>query len=522
MGEKESSKQKVLKIKENTKNKIMDKNFIFGQIFYWLFIIGIVVFFKNAVFETTEFIKNVLQVIIIIIAIVVDSILILFNRKNLKIYQKFIIIATVLGIFYFILTPFGNGTDEVSHFLRVFKISQKYTTLNYEENDLFPLAFSKLVDYKNNIEIKYTNYFNEFEAFSMNTIEKKDLIGEYWNTKLYSPIQYFPQVIGVTAGRIISDNIVVIGMCGRIAGYIFWVALCAYAIKIVPNKKIFFLIICLLPVNLFSAICISGDTVTNAVCTLFIAIIYRKLYLKEKITKKDKFILIFLSCMISLCKIVYLPFVFLVLLLKIDNFKNKKELMKFIILLIVISILVGMAWFIIGSINLANSNTASKEQLKFILINPIEYIIIILRTIVSKGDYFIYQLSTGNELMCHAKTTIYPIISYVFTVVLLISLFINDDNEMFEINNIKRILVYLIMAGTSFLIVTAIYIQWTSLFGIGNYIILGIQGRYFIPIVTLLIFVINKSKILTDSRGLINITILMQLPVLCQIMDVFI
>ena len=48
-------------------------------------------------------------------------------------------------LFYFIVTPFPNGTDEGSHFLRVFKISQKYTTLHYEENSLFPIAFQKAI-----------------------------------------------------------------------------------------------------------------------------------------------------------------------------------------------------------------------------------------------------------------------------------------------------------------------------------------------------------------------------------------
>ena len=78
-------------------------------------------------------------------------------------------------------------------FLRVFKISQKYTNVRLEEDSLFPPAFSKLVDYKNNRYIEYENYIKEFDAFSMNSEERKDLIGEYWNIKLYSPIQYIPQ-----------------------------------------------------------------------------------------------------------------------------------------------------------------------------------------------------------------------------------------------------------------------------------------------------------------------------------------
>lgn len=513
--------ESLIQILEKNKSKV---EIIFAQIFYWLFAIGVALYFRNSVFKTTEIVKNVLSIGMLIIAISIDIMLILFKKKKIEFHKQFIILATVLGIFYFLATPFGNGTDEVSHFLRVFKISQKYTNIRLEEDSLFPPAFSKLVDYKNNRDMKYTNYINEYDAFSMNSPERKDLISEYWNIKLYSPLQYVPQVIGVTIGRILSDNIVTIGMCGRITGYIFWVAMCSLAIKIVPNKKVFFLIICLLPVNIFSAICISGDTVTNAVCTLFIAILYRKIYLKEKIVKKEKIFLIVLACMISLCKIVYLPFVTLVLLLKKENFENKKEWKKFVITLIIASIIVGLSWFVIGSINLSNSNTASKDQLRYILMNPFEYCAILTRTFCEKGAQYIYQLCTGDELMCHAKTTVYPVISYVISIVLFMSLFTNENGKNLEVNTLRKIWVSLIIFGTCILIATAIYIQWTSLPGIGkigNEVVKGIQGRYFIPVVLLLIFVANKTKLSTNQKVLITTVILMQLPVICQIMNVF-
>lgn len=511
----------LIQVLEKNKIKIIN---IVTQIFYWLFAVGVMLYFRNSVFQTTENIKNILFVAMLIMSIAIDAMLILFKKIIFDFHKQFIILATVLGIFYFIATPFGNGTDEVSHFLRVFKISQKYTNIRLEEDSLFPPAFSKLVDYKNSVLIGYENYINEFDAFSMNSAERKDLISEYWNIKLYSPLQYVPQVIGVTIGRVISDNIVVIGMCGRITGYIFWVAMCAWAIKIVPNKKAFFLIICLLPINIFSAICISGDTVTNAVCTLFIAIIYRKIYLKEKINKKEKVLLVALACMTALCKIVYLPFVTLSLLLKEDNFENKKEWKKFIVILIAASIIVGLGWFVVGSTNLANSNSLSKEQLKYILTNPFEYCAIIARTFTQYGAQYIFQLCTGHELMCHAKTTVYPIISYITSIALFMSLFTNEDNKKMEVNILRKIWVALIILGTSLLIVTAIYIQWTSLPGIGkvgNEIIKGIQGRYFIPVVLLLIFIANKTKLNTNQKILITTVILMQLPVICQIMNVF-
>ena len=220
--------------------KINLKDIIF-QILYWVFAITIFLYFRNDVFAK---VNNIIQISMVILAIGIDILLVIANKCKLDTYKQFIILATVLGLFYFIVTPFGSGTDEVSHFLRVFKISQKYTNVKLQEDSMFPLAFSKLIDYKNNAPEaikKYDNYINEFEAFNMNSESKYDLIDEYWNIKLYAPIQYIPQTIGVTIGRVVSDNIIIIGMLGRLTGYIFWVAICAMSIKIIPNKKTFFI-----------------------------------------------------------------------------------------------------------------------------------------------------------------------------------------------------------------------------------------------------------------------------------------
>ena len=530
MSKEENDKKQIVEVKEEkTKHKKgilkrLDKNFIISLVFYWIFIAITIFYFREAVFETKEIIKNILLVASLIIAVVIDVVLVVFNKKDVEYHKQFIVLAIIFGVFYFLAAPFPNGTDEGSHFLRVFKISQKYTSLSFQEDTLFPPAFQKAMDYNNNRDMTYENYANEFDAFSMNSEERKDLISYYWNMKLYSPIQYIPQVLGVTAGRLFSDNVVIIGMCGRITGYIFWTALCAYAIKIMPNKKLFLTILCLLPVNIFSAICISGDTVTNAVCTFFIAFIYRKVYLKEKITTKEQIITILTACLLALCKIVYLPFVTLVLLLKYDNFENKKSWKRFVILLITLSVIVGLGWLVIGSMNLANSNAASGDQLKYILNNPFEYVLVILNTMTAKGAQFIYQFCTGDELMCHAKTTVYPIISYIYSIILFISVFMEDKEKekKIELNLARKIWVALIMIGTGLLIVTAIYIQWTSLWEVGKESILGIQGRYFIPVAALLIFLVNKTKIETNPKLLMNILILMQIPVICQIMNVFV
>ena len=531
--QKETSNENTKQLNKKFCFKNLNWTTIFKEIAYWIFVGVLILFFDYLEFNTPEkasasfylsldATRKQVFTVLFIFALIIDIILHIIKNKKIQIYQKFIILAIGIGICYWIAVPFGQGTDEVSHFLRVYEISRKYTSLHYEDTTEFPKAFETLQNYQADRNTSYESYKQNYDSFFMGSEEKVDLLPYYWNIRLYSPIQYLPQAIGVTVGRIVSDNILVIGTFGRIFGYVAWIAICAYAIKIVPNKKTFFMILCLLPINLFSAVCLSGDTLTNAACMIFLAMIYRKFYLKEKVELKDKIILLVSGCLIALCKIVYLPFVFLILLLKEKNFNSKKDCRIFMAILIIIVCIVGLAWFKIGSNNLVESNEASKEQVKFILNNPLKYSLILLHTLEEKGTDYIYQFTTGYELVCHGKTMIYPIISYIISIITILAIFVNEDKNDTKLNTLRKILVWLIILGTSLLIMTAIYVQWTSLFEIGRYMIAGLQGRYFIPVALLLIFVIDTIKLDIKKENLISFLTIMQLPILGLIMNTFV
>lgn len=508
--------------------------FILKDILYWVFFAILVLFFNYAKFnaETKDeafFYFNIIEkqkiafIVWFVFALILNIILHIIKNKKLKLYQTFIILAVFLGICFGLIIPLGQGSDETSHFIRIYEISRKYTTLKYEESTEFPRAFETLGQYQAQKEISYQNYIENYDKFLMDSNDKVDLRKQYWNTRLYSPIQYLPQVIGVTLGRVFSDNILVIGTLGRIFGFIAWVVVCAYAIKIIPNKKIFIVILCLLPINIFSAICLSGDTLTNAVTVLFISIIYRKVYLKESINVKDKLILLILGALIALCKIVYLPIIFLILLISKEHFKDKKNWIIFIISLIIVSCVVGLTWLMIGSNSLSDSNPASKKQVEYIFEDPIRYCLITIDTFMVRGVAYINQFMTGDNIVCQGRVQIYPIISYIIGIIVIISLFVDEGNKEIKISSLQKLIVCLVILVTCALICTALYIQWSSLFSIGGGMIDGIQGRYFIPVSMILIFVSNSIKIsIRNKENLIVFLAMLQLLIMGLIMSSFI
>ena len=520
-----SSKKEIIKF--NKKLNIFLKNVkwidISKELMYWLVLYVFLKFYDyySMYLELSLESRKITRIVIIFVALVFDITWHFIKKDKVDVHKKFIALALIFGIIYFSISPFGSGNDEVSHFLRIYEISEKYVTFEKKEINDFSPVFQKLEDYKKAEDITYKKYLEEFNEFELNDSEKMDLTHLYWNIKLYSPLQYLPQVIGVTIGRIISNNILIIGMFGRITGFIFWLTICTYSIKMVPNKKTFFTILCLLPINLYSAVCLSGDTVTNAMCVLFLATIYKLIYTDEKITKKEKIILLISSCMIALCKIVYLPIVFLTLLLKADNFNNKKSFIKFVCILIILSSIIGLGWLKLGSRILGTVNSLSKKQVEFILQDPIRYCLIMIETLEEKGTDYIYQLVTGNELLSNGKTIVFSIVSYTISIILMLSLFVVDEDKNVKVDFLRKLMVYGIILGIIVLIITAIYIQWTSLFEIGRRIVAGIQGRYFIPVVAMGIFVIDGVNLKMKRENLIYMLSLLQFPIFFLIMNTF-
>lgn len=494
---------KITKIKIN-------KNMLKFELIYWIFITILMLFFNYISFEIEKNIRIVWFEVATIIAVVVNVLMIVLKNETIEFYKRFFIIALALGIIYCAIIPIGTANDEFSHILRTYEIVDKYTNFNFKNNSKFSKSFDVLENLKNDKFVNYSNYIEKFSEFNLNN-EVKDFSEKYENTKLYSPLQYLPQVIGMSIANLFSDNIIILVIFSRLFGLLFWICICTYSIKIIPSRKTFFAILMLLPIHICTASCLSGDTVTNAMCMLFITILYKNLSENTKIDRKDKIIFIISGTMIALCKIVYLPFVFLVLLLTKENFDTKKENITFKTLVILISCIVGISWFLIGSLILSSSNTASIDQVKYILEDPLRYIFIMIQTYLNSGGNLIFQSTTGYELLCDSRVLVYQPVSYILSILIILGLFIKDEGEFANTNKLQKNFVWLVILGTIILITTAIYIQWTSMFEIGFPSVLGLQGRYFIPIYALLIFTINKFSIDLKKEQILNVNLIMQI-----------
>lgn len=488
---------KVKKMRKILKNLNEKKHNIFILTFILLF------FVTN--FFNVKYKENSSSIIIAftIICLICSLLFYIFHKKFSRISQNnipklFVITAFFLGIIFLFASPLFTGSDEHNHYYRIYEITEG-TFITPTENQVgskLPKSLHKvfLNGGGHNTKIKYDNIKDMFkEKLENEQFEQYGLMwsSDYSNTALYSPASYVPQVIGFFIGKTLNLNPYIIGILGRIINLITYVIIGYFCLKIIPKYSFYCFLILISPNMISLATTLSADAFTIMTIFLFISIIIKIKNNSEKIEVKTRLLLIVLSILISLCKIVYFPFVFFLFFLPKEIFKKKiKEKNLFIIITILISFSLSLLWIKTTEGIFLISYDKSELQRAFILSNPIEYFTIFFRSYASSIINYIDEIFVGSR-MYHSQVKISIIISITYIILVIKSLEMEKENYNFS--NVSRFIIVNIILIIIVLISTAIYVQNTAqYFSVGNSIITGIQGRYFIPLLFFIPFIIKK------------------------------
>ena len=447
------------------------------QIFYWILAIALIA----------------------ILGVIVYKIL---SKKEIKAHILFLILATIFGICYLIIAPIYNGSDEVAHTYRVFEVATGHITTpqneegTYIEKDL-PKSFLELSKSNNKDASIKIHDIPEKISIELNE-EDKTNINANTGTSVYSPIIYLPQAIGMFIGFLLNLNPFLIVNLARIFIFIVWMLVCAYAIKIMPTKKGFFLLLALLPSNLTSAVTLSADTMLNAFAMLLIAKVFELMSREDNITKKDYSILLISSIIIGQCKMAYIPLIVLCLIIPSKRYKNKKQFAIGSSVIIILALIFSLLW---STESGKFYSSTGVEQQAWILSNPINYIIVMFRTFVESFDTLFYGVAAGNSLY-QTRVGVPSIISLGMMICLIMSLFVEKNETKIKIW--KKVFTVGIMGCMALLVVTAMYVSATTILTgqVGTATILGLQGRYFIPIIMLSVFLVKNKYINMEEKYL--------------------
>lgn len=423
--------------------------------------------------------------------IILSLVLVLILSKNTKHEYIFAFLYFTLGIMYMIVIPMSAAPDEGAHFMRIYGISEGNYVAEYRADK--GTAGSDLPDnilsgFKSN-EMKLPDVIEGKESL----LSENKVFVSYAASALYSPFTYTAQVIGVKIGKMISNKIFIIAYCGRIAAWLVVGGILFLSIKHIPVGKNILMAISLLPMNMHESISLAGDSFTFSVVAALISFVLYLRYRKEEyiLGWKEYVILYALLFYVASCKIVYVPLCLLVCLIPAKRFGNRRNYIKNMILAALDALLTSGIWMYI-SMNILNGSLGgkSKEQITYILMNPLSYVSTVVNTTITYGEGFVKGM-LGSSLGWLNVSVNFGII--IMVVINLVYICVQENNGYYDENRVWNCAIMLAASiGVISLIYTSLYVQWTD---IGKNIIDGIQGRYFIPILLPVILSMKHGKV---------------------------
>jgi len=281
--------------------------------------------------------------------------------------------------------------------------------------------------------------------------------------------------------------------------YAFLISL---AIKITPKLKMPLFAISCIPITIYQAASVSIDSMIFGLGILTIAYFIRLYLLKDKsIDIKEMVIFTLLCALLGLCKLPYLAFIFLILFIPKENFKNEKYSLIMKILAILIVSIIGISWSKYSTPTLMHSWRSSYNyvdsaaQLNYLITNPNQilnffaHIFAIDLGYVVNGVFNFFNGKLGAHYQDH-----YVFITVVLQFFLMAVLFFYPSDCNFNLKTkLGALFVFLVVyIGTCF-------IQLLTWSYVGQ-INLGVSIRYFIPLLALIPIIVPHKNYFSQKE----------------------
>ncbi len=297
----------------------------------------------------------------------------------------------------------------------------------------------------------------------------------------YSPIMYTFSAAGLAVGKVFGGKVMF--YLGRFFNLIAWILMTALAIRITPVFKFPFLFVALMPMTLYEGMSLSADAFNNGVTFLFFAYIFKLIFEKKDVSKKDFVLLVLFSLVSAFSKGIIFP-IFLFYFLPIKKHKN-----LFATIMLLLAFLLMSFW---SSINMTYISPEVNLALnKSLLIHkPWHFISLYAKSVVNITYYLKSCIGILGWLDIRLKPFFYLPTALVFLSTLL---FFKEEKVD---NKLRLFSLFVLVLFITFLHIYY-YVIWTP---ISSDRIHGIQGRYFIPMLPFLfLFLAQSKKYLSDK-----------------------
>lgn len=410
-----------------------------------------------------------------VLCVISFSLLIFFlPKKNIGTFLAML----VSGVAFAIITPVLNTPDEQVHLARTIHIVEGDVNMDNKNIHITEDYFDVYKNFK--APFTKSSLFHEEQTTKQVGFGKET---DYRATNSYWFIGYLPQAIGYGIGKVLHLSVGVSYYLGRIFNVFAYCILAFIAIKLSGKAKQLMTMVAMFPMNLVLAASYNQDSVSLGLTYIIVSLFINFVSNEDKIVQIKDLLLFTSLCLLLVT--MKLPYVLLIGLLLFIPRKKIKCRYYYLLAIALIALVFAFTifWYVLSQqVRIENfklDGADVKNQLMNILTKPKLYLPVVLKEVLLSVSH-LNQLYTFGWLDLSMSEVLIPIYS-LYTLITFSNV---GKIKLPKVSVVGACLVSLAIVG---LISLTLYLTWTP---VGNAEVLGVQGRYYLGVVALMLPVI--------------------------------
>lgn len=430
-------------------------------------------------------------------------------------------------LFFAMLTPPFQAPDENQHYMKALLLSEGRVLTDVRGAMIgadLPRAAIDLhrVDFPTDVPPTVRRFERQrmVDAWAADIGRPGRIFAEFPNVASYAPTLYAPGAAGLLLGEAIGLPRLGSFYAGRLVNAATALALLCVALWLMPFGRTAMLAVALLPTFSYQIGSLSPDAVINGVAFAGLALALRIGFIGSSPRRATS--LFIAAPLLALAKGVYLPLIAAGLRWP----GNRRDGRAFVLIVaMALGVLAFIGWMKYSGGSQALYHIMSRktgesvltaplaDQLAVIVNDPIGFARILFSSVIERAP--VYTLQIVGRFGWNA--ILLPLLAYPLAGVMLVAAMASGSGMRFGIG--QRLWWIAVAVGTGLLIETAMYLTGTPP---AADFIQGTQGRYFLPVMPLLLLAFSTERPLRFARALFAVSaVLLLLIALACALDSF-
>lgn len=444
----------------------------------------------------------------------------MFLSKRWNLEKTFAVCILGLGFLYMCVLPPLSAPDEVGHYITAYKLSNQMMGKTATEEhglvyirredafieDLYNAIEHGEDDPNKRVVLGQTvteDTYRQFHDRSLAGITAEGTeVSNIWTVRT-TPLAYVPQALGFTIARLLSLSGIGLLFMGRFMNLLFYVGVTYLAMRKIPFCREVLFGVSLLPMTLHLVSSLSYDVMILALAGYFTAYTLHLAYEKERVSVKDVAVLAVVAMILVPCKIVYGTLLGLCFLIPVKKFGGWK---RYLLSALAVAAVTAASVYLVNSQVIATYTAESSSFVEWaeepgytfsqVLTNQKLVLNMIYNTIVWQSEHYFVTMLGG------ALGNLDQVLDVPFALLLalgscLLGLSFRKPGENLYFSRRQKLWVSVLILGCVVAVLLSMMVTYTPL---TSKIISGVQGRYFLPILPLLLIILKNNRVVLTGN----------------------